>query len=249
MRPKFLSPSPRRSSRPEADRSLGEVEPGERTPRCVDRLGTERLRLFDDRGFEATTVESICAQAEVAVSTFYAYFESKEATAFPDEDARAALVAGEWREPRPAKRCTKPFGAPPTPSSSETSTRSTRWPTAFSSWRGSRRSLRTRYASLRRRVRHRPRRPDGRRPRNRPASAARHQRRHGRTERGMGRLGGRRLTQPARTRRRGARHTRCRLRPSPQLHSPFIATTNRRHRGLPRGAPRSLAHGMRACQP
>jgi AcrR family transcriptional regulator len=33
------------------------------------------------------------------VSTFYAYFESKEATAFPDEDARAALVAGELREP------------------------------------------------------------------------------------------------------------------------------------------------------
>jgi AcrR family transcriptional regulator len=57
------------------------------------------LRLFADRGFEATTVESICAQAEVAVSTFYAYFESKEATAFPDEDARAALVAGELREP------------------------------------------------------------------------------------------------------------------------------------------------------
>jgi AcrR family transcriptional regulator len=52
------------------------------------------LRLFADRGFEATTVESICAQAEVAVSTFY-----KEATAFPDEDARAALVAGELREP------------------------------------------------------------------------------------------------------------------------------------------------------
>ena len=50
------------------------------------------LRQFGERGYDATTVESICAEADVAVSTFYAHFASKEATAFADADARAALV-------------------------------------------------------------------------------------------------------------------------------------------------------------
>jgi len=50
------------------------------------------LRQFAERGFAATTVESICAEADVAVSTFYAHFASKEATAFVDADARAAAV-------------------------------------------------------------------------------------------------------------------------------------------------------------
>lgn len=61
------------------------------------------VRLFAERGFEATTIEAICAEAEVAVSTFYVYFESKEASAFPDEDARAALVADTLRECRPGE--------------------------------------------------------------------------------------------------------------------------------------------------
>jgi AcrR family transcriptional regulator len=47
------------------------------------------LRQFFAHGFEATTVAAICEEADVAVSTFYVYFESKEAAAFPDADARA----------------------------------------------------------------------------------------------------------------------------------------------------------------
>ena len=34
------------------------------------------LRQFADQGVDATTVESICEEADVAVSTFYAYFPS-----------------------------------------------------------------------------------------------------------------------------------------------------------------------------
>ena len=36
------------------------------------------LQLFDDRGFDATTVQSIAAQAGVAAGTVYLYFPSKE---------------------------------------------------------------------------------------------------------------------------------------------------------------------------
>lgn len=53
------------------------------------RLAEVALGLYAERGFEATTVEAICAHAEVAVSTFYVYFESKEAAAFADDEARA----------------------------------------------------------------------------------------------------------------------------------------------------------------
>jgi AcrR family transcriptional regulator len=62
------------------------------------RIAEAAVRLFAERGFEATTIESICAEAEVAVSTFYVYFDSKEGAAFPDEDERAALVAATLRE-------------------------------------------------------------------------------------------------------------------------------------------------------
>ena len=64
-------------------------------------LAAAALRQFEERGVEATTVESICAEADVAISTFYVYFESKEAAAFPEADGRAELVAGALLE-RPA---------------------------------------------------------------------------------------------------------------------------------------------------
>ena len=61
----------------------------ERTRRA---LADAALRQFTERGFDATTVESICNEADVAVSTFYAYFPSKESTAFANAESRAALV-------------------------------------------------------------------------------------------------------------------------------------------------------------
>ncbi|KRV46993.1 TetR family transcriptional regulator [Wenjunlia vitaminophila] len=38
----------------------------------------EAYRLFQEQGFEATTVEQVCAAAEVSLSTFFRYFPSKE---------------------------------------------------------------------------------------------------------------------------------------------------------------------------
>jgi AcrR family transcriptional regulator len=59
------------------------------------------LRLFAEKGFDATTVEEICAVAEISPSTFFRYFPTKEAAAFPDEAERVAVVADVLRN-RPA---------------------------------------------------------------------------------------------------------------------------------------------------
>jgi AcrR family transcriptional regulator len=59
------------------------------------------LRLFNAKGFDATTVEEICAEAEISPSTFFRYFPTKEAAAFPDEEERVAVVETVLRE-RPA---------------------------------------------------------------------------------------------------------------------------------------------------
>jgi AcrR family transcriptional regulator len=70
----------------------------QRTKRAVMDIA---LRLFAEQGFDATTVEEICAEAEISPSTFFRYFPTKEAAAFPDEEARIAVVESVLRE-RPA---------------------------------------------------------------------------------------------------------------------------------------------------
>jgi AcrR family transcriptional regulator len=61
----------------------------ERTRRAI---ADAALRRFSAHGVEATTVAAICEEADVAVSTFYVHFASKEAAAFPDAEARAAAA-------------------------------------------------------------------------------------------------------------------------------------------------------------
>lgn len=61
--------------------------------RTRQQIVTAAQERFSRDGFEATSVQQICDDAEVAVSTFYAYFASKEATMFADDDERADLVA------------------------------------------------------------------------------------------------------------------------------------------------------------
>lgn len=39
-------------------------------------------RLFSEKGYEATTLEEICEEVQIHVTTFFSYFESKEELAF-----------------------------------------------------------------------------------------------------------------------------------------------------------------------
>lgn len=67
--------------------------------REMQRLETRRnlaehaLRLFNDQGFDETTVEQIAAAAGVSPRTFFLHFATKSAAAFPDHLERVTRFA------------------------------------------------------------------------------------------------------------------------------------------------------------
>lgn len=71
--------------------------------RARQAIAEAALRQFSAHGFDATTVASICEEADVAVSTFYVYFDSKEAAAFPDAEGRAQAAERILAERAPAE--------------------------------------------------------------------------------------------------------------------------------------------------
>ena len=64
------------------------TRPGLRERKKIEtlhRLQEEALRLFDEQGYDATTIEQIAEAAGVSPSTFYRYFPTKEDVVVQDE--------------------------------------------------------------------------------------------------------------------------------------------------------------------
>ncbi|QVQ52460.1 TetR/AcrR family transcriptional regulator [Spiractinospora alimapuensis] len=59
------------------------------------------LQLFDERGFEATTVADICAAADVAPATFYKHFPTKEDLVFANQPYRLEVFRDLVRDREP----------------------------------------------------------------------------------------------------------------------------------------------------
>src|SRR3954467_502776 len=67
----------------------------EQTRRAIEDAA---FRLFDERGYSATTVADIAEAADIAPRTFFAYFPSKEAVVFADFDEVFGALEARMRD-------------------------------------------------------------------------------------------------------------------------------------------------------
>jgi AcrR family transcriptional regulator len=65
-------------------------------------VASAAIRLFSERGLDATTVDDIAAAADVSPRTFFRYFTSKESAAFPDHADRVAELRRRLDSRRPS---------------------------------------------------------------------------------------------------------------------------------------------------
>jgi AcrR family transcriptional regulator len=71
-------------------------------PSARERLAQAAFDLFDEQGYEQTTVDDITERAGLGRTTFFRHYRSKEDVIFPDHDRMLEKVRS--RLPDPAKR-------------------------------------------------------------------------------------------------------------------------------------------------
>jgi AcrR family transcriptional regulator len=69
--------------------------------RTRERIVEAAFELFDQRGFDGTTIADIAEAADIAPRTFFSYFPSKDDVVFHDFEATHAMVASWLREREP----------------------------------------------------------------------------------------------------------------------------------------------------
>ena len=69
--------------------------------RTRERIVEASFELFEERGFEGTTIADIAGAADIAPRTFFSYFPSKDDVVFHDFEATHAIVATWLREREP----------------------------------------------------------------------------------------------------------------------------------------------------
>ena len=66
-------------------------------PAARERLAGAAFELFDERGYEQTTVDDITERAGLGRTTFFRHYRSKEDVIFPDHDRLLAQVGERLR--------------------------------------------------------------------------------------------------------------------------------------------------------
>src|ERR1700760_3021860 len=61
-------------------------------PSARERLAQAALALFDERGYEQTTIDDITERAGLGRTTFFRHYRSKEDVIFPDHDLMLTQV-------------------------------------------------------------------------------------------------------------------------------------------------------------
>jgi AcrR family transcriptional regulator len=69
--------------------------------RTREAIVNAAFALFEERGFEGTTIADIAARADIAPRTFFSYFPSKDDVVFHDFEERYAMVASWFRDREP----------------------------------------------------------------------------------------------------------------------------------------------------
>lgn len=83
-----------------SDRTLRERK-RERTRHAIVEAAAE---MFEQRGYDKTTVADIAAAADIGTRTFFSYFASKEELLFPEHDARIQAAVDAIANRRPGDR-------------------------------------------------------------------------------------------------------------------------------------------------